>query len=80
LHAPGKGEKYNLEIRHYGTKPLAYQLYDDDGVSFDYELGMFSWRTITITENNGKWQGTISKSQKGKPDGIGRVTWKFMGK
>lgn len=78
LHAPGKGEKYNLEIRHYGTKVLPYQLYDDDGVSFDYEKGVYSWRKISIAQKKGKWTGTISKSEKGKPDEIGNVTWKFM--
>ena len=80
LHAPAKGEKYNLEIRHYGQKILPRKLYDDDGVSFDYEKGMYSWRTITITNKNGKWGGTISKSEKGKPDNIGKVTWRFLGK
>jgi len=80
LHAPGKNEKYDLEIRHYGSKVIPYQLYDDDGVSFDYEKGMFSWRTITVTEKNGKWKGTISKSEKGKPDNIGDVRWRFMGR
>ncbi|HEX8041459.1 MAG TPA: DUF5110 domain-containing protein, partial [Chryseosolibacter sp.] len=78
LHAPGKDEKYNLEIRHYGTRILPFRLYDDDGVSFDYEKGMYSWRVITIVGKNGKWKGTISKSEKGKPDHLGKVSWKFM--
>jgi alpha-D-xyloside xylohydrolase len=80
LHAPAKGEKYNIEVRHYGTRILPYRLYDDDGVSYDYENGMYSWRLITISEKNGKWKGAMSKSEKGKPDGIGKVTWKFMGR
>jgi alpha-glucosidase (family GH31 glycosyl hydrolase) len=80
LHAPRPGEKYNIEIRHYGTKTSPYQLYDDDGVSFDYEKGLYSWRTINVSNKNGKWKGTISKAQKGKPDLIGEVRWKFMGK
>lgn len=29
LHAPAKGEKYSLEIRHYGEKPGEYLLYCD---------------------------------------------------
>lgn len=80
LHAPGKGEKYNLEIRHYGTSIIPYRLYDDDGESYDYEKGDYSWRTITIIEKNGKWTGTLSKAEKSKPDLIGKVTWRFMGK
>lgn len=79
LHAPEKGEKFNLEIRHYGSKEITYKLYDDDGVSFDYEKGMYSWRTISVTEKNGKWKGTISKADKGKPNSIGEVRWRFMG-
>lgn len=78
LHAPEKGEKYNLEIRHYGGAIVPYQLYDDDGVSFDFENGMFSWRAVTVSRAKGKWKGTISKGEKGKPDNIGTVTWRFM--
>lgn len=78
LHAPRPGEKFNLEIRHYGTKTIPYQLYDDDGVSFDYEQGEYSWRTLTVKERNGKWEGTISKSERGKPDNIDKVSWTFM--
>jgi alpha-glucosidase (family GH31 glycosyl hydrolase) len=80
LRAPRQGEKYNIEIRHYGTRPSSFQLYDDDGVSFDYEKGMFSWRAINVSNRNGKWKGTISKAEKGKPDLIGEVRWKFMTK
>lgn len=80
LHAPGKGETFDLEIRHYGTKMIPYRLYDDDGESYDYERGMYSWRTINISGKNGKWKGAISKAEKGKPDSIGKVTWKFMGR
>lgn len=78
LHAPGKDEKYNLEIRHYGAAIVPYQLYDDDGVSFDYEKGMFSWRAVTVSRVKGKWKGTVSRSAKGKPDNVGTVTWRFM--
>jgi alpha-D-xyloside xylohydrolase len=78
-HAPGKNEKYNLEIRHYGTKPATYKLYDDDGVSFDYEKGMYSWREIKMDRlKSGKLKGTISKAEKKKPDNLGKISWKFM--
>ena len=39
LHAPKAGEKVDLEIRYYGEKPGKYELYDDDGETFDYEKG-----------------------------------------
>jgi alpha-glucosidase (family GH31 glycosyl hydrolase) len=79
LHAPVAGEKYDLEIRYYGTNPGNYKLYDDDGETFDYEKGIYSWREITVVKDKkGKLTGTISKAEKGKPDNIGTVTWRFM--
>ena len=79
LHAPKAGEKVNLEIRHYGKADGSYRLYDDDGETFDYEKGAYSWRDITVTrDKKGKLKGTISKAEKGKPNSIANVTWKFM--
>src|SRR3546814_7710667 len=39
LHATAKGEKTDLEIRHYGEKPGRYFMYDGDGVSYNYKPG-----------------------------------------
>jgi alpha-glucosidase (family GH31 glycosyl hydrolase) len=79
LHAPAAGQKIDLEIRYYGTKPANYKLYDDDGETFDYEKGMYSWRVIkVVTDKKGRLSGSISKAEKGKPDNLGVVTWKFM--
>jgi len=74
LHAPKAGEKVDLEIRYYGEKPGKYELYDDDGETFDYEKGAYSWREIRV-ENK---KGTISGPLKGKPNTIKNITWKFM--
>ncbi len=79
LHAPRVNEKFDLEIRIYGSKPGNYKLYDDDGETFDYEKGQYSWRTITVYQKkNGKYEGSITGPEKNKPDNIGNVTWKFM--
>jgi len=79
LHAPAAGQKFDLEIRYYGTKPGSYRLYDDDGETFDYEKGIFSWREVRVSaDKKGKLTGSISKVEKGKPDNLGNVTWKFM--
>jgi alpha-D-xyloside xylohydrolase len=79
LHAPAAGEKYDLEVRYYGSLPGNYLLYDDDGETFDYEKGVYSWRKITVmADKKGKLAGTISKAEKGKPDNLGTVTWKMM--
>jgi len=79
LHAPAAGEKVDIEIRHYGTKESTSRLYDDDGLTFDYEKGAFDWRKIEIKrDKKGKLAGNISLSQKGKPDTVGKVTFRFM--
>ena len=79
LHAPKAGEKINLEIRHYGKAEGSYRLYDDDGETFDYENGAYSWREIKVTrDRKGRLKGSISKAEKGKPDNIATVSWKFM--
>jgi len=79
LHTPAAGTQTDLEIRHYGDKPGVYRLYDDDGESYNYEQGAYSWRTITVSRNKkGQWQGTISAPEKGKPNTIGHVRWTFM--
>ncbi len=79
LHAPAAGEKFDLEIRFYGKKPGSYRLYDDNGENFDYEKGDYSWRQITVQPNKrGILTGNISKAEKGKPDNIGKVSWKMM--
>jgi alpha-glucosidase (family GH31 glycosyl hydrolase) len=48
LHAPKAGEKVDLEIRYYGSKPGKYILYDDDGETFNYEKGEYSFREIKV--------------------------------
>jgi hypothetical protein len=79
LHAPKTGEKVDIEIKQYGEKPGKYLLYDDDGETFDYEKGLFSWRMITVEKDKkGIWKGTISAPEKEKPNTIGNLTWKFM--
>jgi alpha-D-xyloside xylohydrolase len=79
LQSPKAGEKVDLEIRHYGEKPGKYMLYDDDGETFNYEKGEFSWREIKVEKDkSGKLKGAISAPVKNKPNTVGNVTWKFM--
>lgn len=81
LHAPKAGERVNLEIRHYGKANGSYRLYDDDGETFDYENGTFSWREIKVErQKNGRLKGTISATGKGKPNTVGTVNWTYMTK
>jgi len=46
-------ENGRIEIRHFGTKPGEFVLYDDDGESFDYERGKF---TRTVLKSDGSRQ------------------------
>jgi alpha-glucosidase (family GH31 glycosyl hydrolase) len=79
LRAPASGQKFDLEIRHYGLKESVYGLYDDDGETLDYERGMLSWRELRVTRNpNGELIGTVSRAEPGKPDNLATITWRFM--
>ena len=81
LHAPKAGEKVNIEVRYYGDKPGVYQLYDDDGETFNFEKGAFSWREIKVgrTKNN-QIKGSVSSPIEGKPNSIAKITFRKMTK
>ncbi len=80
--APKPGQKVDLEIRHYGEKSGSYTLYDDDGLSFDFEKGAYSMLGITVEKDKkGNWKGKIDKPEKGKPYSYNKgVNWQFMTK
>ena len=79
LRAPKSGEKFDLIVRHYGTKDGMYRLYDDDGETFNYEKGDYSWRTLKVEkQKDGKYGTSISGAEKGKPDNVGKVSWVEM--
>lgn len=80
LHAPKKGEKTDLKIRYYGVKPGRYLLYDDDGETFDYEKGAYTFREIKVNKVKGKLKTSISKPIDGKPNTVGKVTFRMMTK
>lgn len=80
LQAPKAGQKVDIEIRHYGETAGRYMLYDDDGETFNYEKGDYSFRELKVDGTKGQWKGTISPAQNGKPNTIGNISWKFMTK
>jgi alpha-D-xyloside xylohydrolase len=61
---PMVGSGKSLTVRYYGKAPGRFMLYDDDGESFDYEKGKYSWTELR--------PGVQPKAQK--------VEWKFMTK
>ena len=81
LHAPKAGEVVPLEIRYYGSKPGVYRLYDDDGETFAYEKGQYTFREIRVSRQpNGQIKSTISAAEPGKPNSVGAVTFRQMTK
>ena len=81
LHAPKAGEKVDLEIRYYGARPGRFLLYDDDGETYNYEKGEYSWREIKVEKDKeGKFVESISEAEKGKPNTIGNIVFKMMTK
>jgi alpha-D-xyloside xylohydrolase len=69
-----------LEIRHYGLFETTTELYDDDGSSFDYEGGEYSWYTVTASKTAaGEWTGSIERTTGDFPQTFGDVHWNFVG-
>lgn len=73
------GEKHPLEIRHYGEKPGTYQLYDDDGETFDYEKGAYTRVEVKVDvaasgEKKGSWNVPEGKTLWS----FGDYTFKYM--
>ncbi len=81
LHSPKPGQQVNLEIRYYGKKPSTYMLYDDDGTTFDYQKGQYSWRKIQFDINAvGEVVGSISDAVEGKPNSFNNISFVYMTK
>jgi alpha-D-xyloside xylohydrolase len=77
--APSRDEVLALEVRHYGEKPGATLLYDDDGETFDYERGEHSWTRLEVARDAlGQWRGTLRPDVNGKGWRYRDVTWRFM--
>ncbi len=76
--APRSGEIMQLEIRKYGMADGVFRLYDDDGTTFNYESGEYSWSTITVVYEGTAWKGNLEIGNKNaffySPD----IIWKIM--
>ncbi|HEX2717360.1 MAG TPA: TIM-barrel domain-containing protein [Gemmatimonadaceae bacterium] len=79
LRAPAAGERVDLEVRHYGTAPGRFDLYDDDGVTFGYERGAFSWTTLAVApDRRGVLRGSVVRPARGRPFGYGEIRFTMM--
>jgi len=72
-------EKLPVEVRHYGQKESSYNLYDDDGVTFDYEKGAFTRIALSVVKDKkGKLKGNVIVPKGKTVFGYSGFTWKFM--
>lgn len=49
-----------LELRHYGRQAGEFELYEDDGKTFNYEQGAYRWRRFTMDD-----AGQVSERRMG---------------
>lgn len=71
--------KHPLEIRYYGTKPSSYDLYDDDGETYDYEKGEYIRIPIKVSVGaDGKRKGEFSIPEGKSTWSYGDFSFKYM--
>jgi len=77
---PGIDDIVPLTVRHYGTAPGEFMLYDDDGETFLYEQGAYSLTRLAVTrDQKGQRQGNQPRPAKGKPyHYAAKISWQFM--
>jgi hypothetical protein len=77
--APKADEAVPIEVWHFGNASNTFKLFDDDGETFDYEKGVYRWRTLDVEiSSNGVRQGTISEVDNGWKSSYSDITWKFI--
>jgi alpha-D-xyloside xylohydrolase len=55
-----------IEIRHYGRTPGSFDLYEDDGKTFDYERGGYRVRRLRVQAGEA---GSFALSERIVKDG-----------
>ena len=74
-------EKVPIEIRYYGHKESSYNLYDDDGVSYDYENGKFTRIKLSVTKDSkGELKGEVIIPKGATIWSYSNFSWNFMTK
>jgi alpha-D-xyloside xylohydrolase len=49
----GRAYGQALEVRHYGSAPGSFDLFEDDGKTFDYERGRYRIRRLRVEAGEG---------------------------
>ena len=72
-------DRHPLEVRHYGVKPSTYNLYDDDGETFNYEKGEFTRIALTVEiDKKGKKKGRVQMAKNAKTWSFSQYNFRFM--
>ncbi|HEX8136513.1 MAG TPA: DUF5110 domain-containing protein [Pyrinomonadaceae bacterium] len=78
---PGPEEILPIEIRHYGEQAGTLSLHNDDGVTFDYEKGVYSRTQLSVSKDSkGAWHGSVTPDRSGRKWRCSTVSWTFMTK
>ena len=75
---PVAGEILPLEIRHYGEKSRLFRLYDDDGTTFDYEQGAYSWTELSVSRKGKSFVSGMKISNEAFFHYTSDPKWVFM--
>ena len=76
---PGDDKKQKLEIRHYGTSPGSFMLYDDDGKTYNYMNGDFVWIPLKVTaDSKGKLKGKAELPKENRGWSYDSFDFRFM--
>ena len=76
---PAPGELEDLEVRHYGEAPSRFDLYDDDGTTFNYERGDFSWTALVVTRDaSGTLRGEATRPPPARLFSYRTIRWTMM--
>lgn len=79
MRIPTAADTVDLEVRHYGAAAGRFDLYDDDGTTFAYERGTYSWTPLIVTRDAaGALRGTAPQRPAGRPFNYRNVTWTMM--
>ncbi|CAG5018495.1 hypothetical protein DYBT9275_06013 [Dyadobacter sp. CECT 9275] len=80
LHSPVKDQILPLTVRYYGSKENSWNLYDDDGETFDFERGGNSWTKLEVKKDpSGKLTGA-NPAAGGKSFHYNSIKWEYMTK
>ena len=77
---PSGEENLALEIRFYGDKAGTFMLYDDDGISFNYEQGAYSWTELKVEPDGDIYRPSMKVSNKEHFSYSLQPEWVFMTK